>query len=111
MCAYIRSTRTELIRLNRSSCDPITCPLVQSPSVISIEIPCGKSSDEELYQCLEQCGFLLTEDLVLNVLRRHRSDWRPAYVFFNWVCERGETASGFSPGSGVFMKFLTFWGK
>ncbi|XP_059443961.1 putative pentatricopeptide repeat-containing protein At3g15200 isoform X1 [Corylus avellana] len=65
---------------------------------------------EAIERALDLCGLRLTEDLVLSVLQRHRSDWRPAYVFFNWVCRKGE-GSGYSPGSGVYNEILDVLGK
>ncbi|KAK9268574.1 hypothetical protein L1049_000328 [Liquidambar formosana] len=68
------------------------------------------SSIEEIDEALDRCGLLLTEDLVLDVLRRHRSDWKPAYLFFNWV-SRGGGGSGYSPGSGVYNEILDILGR
>ncbi|PON92762.1 Tetratricopeptide-like helical domain containing protein [Trema orientale] len=66
-----------------------------------------QKSTDEIEQALDRSGFELTEELVLNVLRRHRSDWKPAYVFFNWVCKR----SGYSPGSGPYNEIIDILGK
>ncbi|KAJ6724509.1 PENTATRICOPEPTIDE REPEAT-CONTAINING PROTEIN [Salix viminalis] len=38
---------------------------------------------------LDLCCPTMTQDLVLKVLKRHRSDWKPAYIFFNWVSREG----------------------
>ncbi|KAL5565289.1 hypothetical protein UlMin_028453 [Ulmus minor] len=65
---------------------------------------------EEIEQALDRCGLVLTECLVLNVLRRHRSDWKPAYVFFHWVCERGG-GTGFLPGSDAYNEILDILGR
>ena len=45
---------------------------------------------DEIDRALEQCGLMISmsEDLVLNVLRRHRCDWKPIYTFFNWVSKQ-----------------------
>lgn len=67
-------------------------------------------STEEIEGALDRCGLALTEHLVLNVLGRHRSDWKPAYVFFNWVC-KGGGGSGYSPGSDVYDEILDILGK
>jgi pentatricopeptide repeat protein len=66
---------------------------------------------EKIEQALDLCGLTLTEDLVLNVLKRHHSDWRPAYVFFNWVCRKERGGSGYSPGSDVYNVILDILGK
>ncbi|KAF8409207.1 hypothetical protein HHK36_005281 [Tetracentron sinense] len=69
----------------------------------------GSSSIEELEQALDQCGLLLNEDLVLQVLRRHRSDWKPAFYFFNWVSKGG--GIGYAPGSGAYNEILDILGR
>ncbi|KAF5460960.1 hypothetical protein F2P56_020792 [Juglans regia] len=66
---------------------------------------------EEIERALDLCELTLSEDLVLNVLQRHRSDWRPAYVFFEWVCKRGREGSAYSPGSVVYNEVLDILGK
>ncbi|KAI3805629.1 hypothetical protein L1987_28179 [Smallanthus sonchifolius] len=58
-------------------------------------------------QALTRFRPTLSEDLVLNVLRRHRSDWKSAYIFFNWV----SNASGYSPGTGSYNEILDILGR
>ncbi|KAI6687273.1 hypothetical protein NL676_024101 [Syzygium grande] len=65
------------------------------------------SSSEETEKALGQCGFSLTDDLVTDVISRHALDWRPAYVFFNWVSKK----SGYLPGSAVYNEILDVLGK
>jgi len=67
-------------------------------------------SNEELEQALDACGLSLSDDLVLNVLRRHSSDWKPASRFFNWVSTRSNP-NGYSPGSGAYNEMLGILGK
>ncbi|BBH01751.1 Tetratricopeptide repeat-like superfamily protein [Prunus dulcis] len=67
-------------------------------------------SAEEIERALDRCGFVLTEDLVLNVLRRHRSDWKLAYVFFTWAC-KGGGGTGYLPGSDCFNEILDILGR
>ncbi|KAK1439611.1 hypothetical protein QVD17_05431 [Tagetes erecta] len=67
----------------------------------------GKKTVNEIEQALTRLKLTLTKDLVLNVLRRHRSDWQSAYVFFNWVCN----ASGYSPGTGSYNEILDILGR
>ncbi|KAA8523936.1 hypothetical protein F0562_010359 [Nyssa sinensis] len=70
----------------------------------------GNQSIDEIDLALNQCGVSLTEDLVLNVLRRHRSDWKSAYIFFNWVCRR-RNGSGYIPGTGAYNEVLDILGR
>ncbi|KAI4333643.1 hypothetical protein L6164_018423 [Bauhinia variegata] len=66
---------------------------------------------EQIEQALGQCGFELNDDLVLNVLRRHRSDWKPAYVFFNWISKVSIAGNGYTPSSEVWNEILDILGK
>uniref|UniRef100_A0A7N0T9Y3 Pentatricopeptide repeat-containing protein n=1 Tax=Kalanchoe fedtschenkoi TaxID=63787 RepID=A0A7N0T9Y3_KALFE len=66
------------------------------------------SSVEAIEGALDKCGWSLNDELVLNVLIRHRSDWHPAYIFFNWATRR---ATGYSPGSRVYNEMLDILGK
>ncbi|XP_057962971.1 putative pentatricopeptide repeat-containing protein At3g15200 [Malania oleifera] len=68
------------------------------------------SSVEQLEQAFDRCGLSLNDDLVLNVLKRHRSDWKPAYLFFNWA-SRGGAGCGYAPGSGACNEILDILGK
>ncbi|XP_043702453.1 putative pentatricopeptide repeat-containing protein At3g15200 [Telopea speciosissima] len=69
------------------------------------------SSVEELERSLDGCGLSMTEDLVLQVLRRHRSEWKPALLFFNWV-SRGEPRVGrCMPGTGAYNGMLDILGR
>ncbi|KAF7822685.1 putative pentatricopeptide repeat-containing protein [Senna tora] len=70
-----------------------------------------EKSTEEIERALDLSGFELNHDFVLDVLRRHRSDWRPAYVFFNWVSKAGLRGSGYSPSSDVYNEILNILGK
>lgn len=66
---------------------------------------------EEIERSLDACGLCLSEDLVLNVLKRHRSDWKPAYAFFNWVLRRKNSNNGYFPGTGVHNQMLDILGR
>ena len=68
------------------------------------------SSVSGIERALQLCKLSLTDDLVLNVLKRHRSDWKPAYVFFNWA-SRCSIESGYSPGCGVHNEILDILGR
>ncbi|KAJ0733635.1 putative tetratricopeptide-like helical domain superfamily [Helianthus annuus] len=67
----------------------------------------GQNPENEVEQAFTRLKLTLNEDLVLNVLRRHRSDWKSAYVFFNWV----SISSGYSPGTGSYNEILDILGK
>ncbi|KAM7254746.1 hypothetical protein ACFE04_019987 [Oxalis oulophora] len=62
---------------------------------------------EVIEHTLNKCEITPTDDLVLNVLKRHRSDWRPAYVFFKWVAKN----SKYSPGSVVYNEIIHVLGR
>ncbi|XP_027342942.1 putative pentatricopeptide repeat-containing protein At3g15200 [Abrus precatorius] len=64
-------------------------------------------STEQVEQALNQCGFDLNDHLVLDVLRRHRSDWRPAHMFFNWASK----TTGYAPSYHVYNEILNILGK
>lgn len=66
---------------------------------------------EEIERALNRCDLVLTDDFVLNVLRRHRSDWKPAFIFFNWVTKIGTREGAFSPGSVIYNEILDILGK
>ncbi|KAH7859773.1 hypothetical protein Vadar_005291 [Vaccinium darrowii] len=65
---------------------------------------------DEIEGELDQSGLSLNDDLVLDVLRRHRSNWKPAYIFFNWV-SRGRNGNGYFPGSDVYNEILDILGR
>lgn len=66
--------------------------------------------EDEIVRALDQCRLSLSENFVLNVLRRHRSNWKPAYTFFNWV-SRGGNGSGYFPGFAAYNEILDILGK
>ncbi|KAK9085353.1 hypothetical protein Sjap_025764 [Stephania japonica] len=70
----------------------------------------GKKSLDKIEKSLDQCGVSLSEELVLMVLRRHRSDWRLAYSFFNWAIRRGGDG-GYEPSSRVYNEMLDILGR
>ncbi|KAK6134555.1 hypothetical protein DH2020_031725 [Rehmannia glutinosa] len=65
---------------------------------------------QEIAQRLDDCNLTLSEDLVLNVLKRHRSDWKPAFQFFCWACKTGNSI-GFSPGTSIYNEILDILGR
>ncbi|XP_047336560.1 putative pentatricopeptide repeat-containing protein At3g15200 [Impatiens glandulifera] len=65
---------------------------------------------EDIERMLEQSDLLLTEELVLNVLRLHRSDWASSYTFFRWVSNKRNKIR-YSPGSVVYNEILDILGR
>ncbi|KAE9458095.1 hypothetical protein C3L33_10006, partial [Rhododendron williamsianum] len=65
---------------------------------------------DEIQRSLEQSSLSLNDDLVISVLQRHRSDWKPAYVFFNWV-SGGRNGSEHFPGSDAYNEILDILGR
>ncbi|XP_074263051.1 putative pentatricopeptide repeat-containing protein At3g15200 [Silene latifolia] len=68
------------------------------------------SSNGERVEALDNCEISLTEDLVLDVLRRNHSDWNSAFQFFNWVSSV-DSLSGYSPSSEAYNEILGILGK
>ncbi|WCJ32201.1 Tetratricopeptide repeat (TPR)-like superfamily protein [Euphorbia peplus] len=56
---------------------------------------------------LKQCSPTMTEDLIMNVLKRHRSDWKQAYIFFNCVSKGGQIIID----STIYNEILDILGK
>ncbi|XP_058101038.1 putative pentatricopeptide repeat-containing protein At3g15200 [Magnolia sinica] len=61
----------------------------------------------KLKSALYQCGLSVTENLVIEVLQRHRSDWCPAFLFFNWASGQ----KGYSHGSRALNEMLDILGR
>ena len=111
---YMQSrTHQPLILLNQNplthsfsshSTDPNDQLAILVQNIIKFRI---QKPTDEIERALDGSGFHLTEDLVLNVLHRHRSDWKPAYIFFKWVSKR----SGYSPGHESYNEILDILGK
>ena len=59
----------------------------------------------DIFQSLSNCNFTLSEDFILNVLKRHRSDWKPAFIFFKWILA-GENSCRYSPNKKSFNEIL-----
>ncbi|KAK9742630.1 hypothetical protein RND81_03G186800 [Saponaria officinalis] len=68
------------------------------------------SSNEERAEALDNCELSLSDDLVLDVLRRHHSDWNSAFQFFNWVTSVADL-SGYTPSSEAYNGMLGTLGK
>ncbi|KAH9623134.1 hypothetical protein KSS87_015878 [Heliosperma pusillum] len=68
------------------------------------------SSNDERVEALDNCEISLTEDLVIDVLRRNHSDWNSAFQFFNWVSSVN-SLSGYTPSSEAYNEILGILGK
>lgn len=63
------------------------------------------SHDIEL--AINKCKLIVTEDLVVQVLRRHNSDWKSALFFFNWASRQ----QGYCHGSKPYNEILDILGR
>lgn len=64
-------------------------------------------NSSDLESALDRCMFSMTEDLVVLVLRRLRSDWKPALSFFNWAAGQ----QGYAHGSRAYNEMLDILGR
>ncbi|ONK76730.1 uncharacterized protein A4U43_C03F31520 [Asparagus officinalis] len=64
-------------------------------------------NDCQLEKALDQFTLSVNEDLVVQVLCRHRSAWRPALSFFNWASSQ----KGYSHGSRAYNEMLDILGR
>ncbi|XP_008783216.2 putative pentatricopeptide repeat-containing protein At3g15200 [Phoenix dactylifera] len=71
------------------------------------EILKSHESTSELESALNRFVPSLGEDLVVQVLRRHRSDWKLALSFFNWA----STQQGYAYGSRALNEMLDILGR
>ncbi|KAK4767838.1 hypothetical protein SAY87_002979 [Trapa incisa] len=76
-------------------------------SVQSLLNKLSASSNEVVEGALDKCCVDLSENLVVDVIRKNACDWKPAYTFFNWANRRG----GCSFGSSVYNEILDVLGK
>lgn len=67
-------------------------------------------SVQEIEQSLTAGNLYLSEDLVLNVLKRHRSDWEPAYMFFRWLT-KGKSCNGYFPDTDIYNEMFDILGR
>ncbi|PKA53161.1 Putative pentatricopeptide repeat-containing protein [Apostasia shenzhenica] len=66
----------------------------------------SRESAHEVESILSRCKFEITEGLVVQVLRRHRSDWKPALFFFDCVSRQG-----YAHGSRSYNELLDILGR
>ncbi|XP_052195246.1 putative pentatricopeptide repeat-containing protein At3g15200 [Diospyros lotus] len=100
------------LNLDTSTLDSDECPTINN-AVFKVQDLLKVreiNPEDEIDRTLDQAGLSLSEDLVFSVLRRHRSDWRPAYTFFSWV-SRGGNRGGYLPGSGAYNEILDILGR
>ncbi|XP_015064574.1 putative pentatricopeptide repeat-containing protein At3g15200, partial [Solanum pennellii] len=67
-------------------------------------------SVSEIFQSLSNCNFTLSEDFILNVLKRHRSYWKPTFILFKWILA-GENPCRYSPNTELFKEILDILGR
>ncbi|GFP79656.1 putative pentatricopeptide repeat-containing protein at3g15200 [Phtheirospermum japonicum] len=65
---------------------------------------------QEVSLLLDDCNLSLSQDLALNVLKRHRSDWKPAYTFFRWLSNTRNSIA-FSPDTFIHNEILDILGR
>ncbi|XVF70142.1 hypothetical protein PTKIN_Ptkin11bG0138400 [Pterospermum kingtungense] len=65
------------------------------------------SSIQEIELALDQCEVTITESLALDLVRRNQSDWKLAYICFEWVSKKGGNSLGFD----VYNEILDILGK
>lgn len=66
-----------------------------------------ESSPEEIERILDKCGIVLTEEVVLEVVNRNLSDWRPAYILYQLILKQ----SVYLSSSLVYNEILDVLGK
>lgn len=71
------------------------------------EILKSYENDCQLETTLNQCKLSVNEELVVQVLQRHRSDWKPALSFFNWASAQ----KGYCHGSRAYNDMLDILGR
>ncbi|RHN74266.1 putative tetratricopeptide-like helical domain-containing protein [Medicago truncatula] len=62
---------------------------------------------EQIEQALNLIGIHPNNNLVLQVLQRHRSDWKPAFIFFKWVSK----TNNYTPSCEVYNEIINILGK
>eukprot|EP01018_Ginkgo_biloba_P023673 Gb_12358 [translate_table: standard] len=67
----------------------------------------GHKTRNEREQALNQCGVVVSGDLVVQVLYRHENDWKPAMFFFVWASQQ----PGFDHGTKTYHAMLNILGK
>ncbi|KAL2476373.1 putative Pentatricopeptide repeat-containing protein [Abeliophyllum distichum] len=92
---------------NRNSNSQIENEAVKIQALLKLQ---SHKSVEDIHQSLAQCNLSLSEELVFNVLKRHRSDWKVAYAFFVWVCKVNDS-NGFFPNTCIFNEILDTLGR
>ncbi|CAN6456179.1 unnamed protein product [Victoria cruziana] len=58
-------------------------------------------------ESLDGLSLVLTENLVLDVLQRHKSDWKAAHFFFGWACNQ----QNYSHSSITYNEMLDILGR
>ncbi|AES79959.2 PPR superfamily protein [Medicago truncatula] len=62
---------------------------------------------EQIERALNLTGIHPDSNLVLELLQRHRSDWKPAFIFFKWVTK----TNNYTPSCEVYNEIINILGK
>ena len=63
----------------------------------------------DIFQSLSNCNFTLSEDFILNFLKRNHSNWKSTFIFFKWILA-GENPFRYSPNTESFNEILDILG-
>lgn len=104
---FFKSGYASAISSNGYSDSYIENEAVKIQAILKLQ---SHKSVEDIQQSLAKCTLSLSEELVLNVLKRHRSDWKVAYAFFGWVINV-KNSHGFFPNTCIFNEMLDILGR
>jgi len=62
---------------------------------------------KQIERALNLTGIHPDSNLVLELLQRHRSDWKPAFIFFKWVTK----TNNYTPNCEVYNEIIKILGK
>ncbi|KAM0937631.1 putative tetratricopeptide-like helical domain superfamily [Dioscorea sansibarensis] len=82
-------------------------PLVSRDATMIQKILKSYEDSSKLESALKENIITLSEDLVIQVLRRHRSDWKSALCFFNWASKQ----QGYAHESRAYNEMLDILGR
>jgi pentatricopeptide repeat protein len=82
------------------------CPEANDAHVIQRLLKINPTRKDRV-KALNQCGITIYTDLVLEVLARHKNDWKIAMFFFVWASQQ----PGYSNGTETYNALLNILGK
>lgn len=82
------------------------CPEANDALVIQRLLKINPTRKDRV-KALNQCGITICMDLVLQVLDRHKNDWKIAMFFFVWASQQ----PGYSNGTETYNALLNILGK